>query len=121
MLRRDAFYRRALAAADVVSAGAAVVLGVSVLGNDELTPSLFAALPLVVLVSKMIGLYDRDENLLHKTTLDEVPAIFQVATLYTLLLLLLENAFVQGHLGHTQLLVLWFLLFFAFLFSPVMS
>ena len=48
----------------------------------------------------MIGLYDRDENLLHKTTLDEVPAIFQVATLYALLLLLLEGVFLQvGHLG----------------------
>jgi exopolysaccharide biosynthesis polyprenyl glycosylphosphotransferase len=96
----------------VVSAAAAVVLGVSILGNDQLTPSRLAALPLVVLVSKMIGLYDRDENLINKTTLDEVPAIFQVATLYTLALLLLEGVFLsQGHLGHSQLLMLWLLLF----------
>lgn len=111
VLRRDARYRRALAAADVLSAAAAVLLGVSVLGDDRLTFSLLAAVPLVVLVSKMIGLYDRDENLIHKTTLDEVPAIFQVATLYTLALVLLDGVFVQGNLGHTQLLVLWCLLF----------
>src|SRR5439155_7283676 len=67
--------------------------------------------PLVVLVCKMIGLYDRDENLLRKTTLDEVPAIFQVSTLFSLLILLLEGVFVQGHLGHGELLVLWGLLF----------
>jgi FlaA1/EpsC-like NDP-sugar epimerase len=111
VLRRDAQYRRALALADLVSAATAVLLGVAVLGDDRLTPSLLAALPLVVLVSKMIGLYDRDENLLRKTTLDEVPAIFQVATLYTLLMVVLEGTLIKGYLGHNQLLVLWLLLF----------
>src|SRR3954454_11888661 len=95
VLRRDALYRRALALADVCSAAAAVVLAVGVLGDDELTFSLVAALPLVVLVSKTAGLYDRDENLLRKTTLDEAPAIFQVSTLYALLMLLLEGAFLE--------------------------
>ena len=64
----------------------AVTLGIQVLGDDRLQLSALAALPLVVLVSKLIGLYDRDENLLKKSTLDEAPAIFQVATLYTLLI-----------------------------------
>ncbi len=31
-----------------------------------------------------MGLYDRDQHLLHRTTLDEVPQIFSVATLATL-------------------------------------
>jgi len=111
VLRRDARYRRALAAADVVSAATAVVLGVAVLGDDRLTLSLLAALPLVALVSKAIGLYDRDDTLLRKTTLDEVPAIFQVATLYAFLLALLEGAVVEGNLSQRQLVVLWVLLF----------
>jgi exopolysaccharide biosynthesis polyprenyl glycosylphosphotransferase len=112
VFRRDARYRRGLAAADVISATSAVTLGIAVLGDrDQLKPSLLLAIPLVVLVSKVIGLYDRDEHLLHKTTLDEVPAIFQVATLYTLLIWLTEGVSVQGHLGHTQILFLWSVLF----------
>lgn len=111
VLRREALSRRALAAADAISAATAVVFGLTVLGDDEVTLSLLAALPLVVLVGKLIGLYDRDENLLCKTTLDEVPAIFEVATLYALLLLLLEGFFVQGGISHGELIVLWFLLF----------
>ena len=34
---------------------------------------------------KVIGLYDRDELRLRKATLDEAPALFQLATLYTLI------------------------------------
>jgi exopolysaccharide biosynthesis polyprenyl glycosylphosphotransferase len=109
---RDARYRRGLAVADVISATSAVTLTFAVLGDrDHVKPSLLLAIPLVVLVSKVIGLYDRDEHLLHKTTLDEVPAIFQVSTLYTLLIWLTEGVSVQGHLGHTQIMFLWFTLF----------
>ncbi len=111
VLRREARYRRALAAADVVSAALAVTLGVAVLGADRLTLPLLAAVPLVVLVSKILGLYDRDEHLLHKTTLDEAPAIFQVATLYTLVLWLAEGVLVEGLLARAQLVCLWVLLF----------
>ena len=75
--------------------------------------SILAALPLVVLVGKLVGLYDRDENLLRKTTLDEAPAIFQVATLYTLLIWLADSLLIhrEGFLGRSQMLALWLLLF----------
>src|SRR4051794_24243531 len=112
VLGRDGLLRRALGIADVLAAAGAAVPGVAVLGDDPLTPAMFLALPLVVLVSKVVGLYDRDENLIRKTTLEEVPAIFQVATLYALLMLLLEDVYLTiGQLGHQQLLVLWGLLF----------
>ncbi len=95
VLRREARYRRALALADVVSAACAVTLGLQILGDDRLKLSILAALPLVVLVGKLVGLYDRDENLLRKTTLDEAPAIFQVATLYTLLIWLADSLLIH--------------------------
>ena len=108
MLRRNGVLRRALGITDAVAAAAAVWLGVAVLGDDQVSPALLLALPLVILVSKVVGLYDRDENLIRKTTLEEAPAIFQVATLYALLMLLLEDVYLTiGQLGHQQLLVLW--------------
>jgi exopolysaccharide biosynthesis polyprenyl glycosylphosphotransferase len=99
-----------LAAADVLSAALATALAVLVLGEDDLGLIALAPLPLVVLIGKVIGLYDRDEHLLHKTTLDETPALFHVATLYTLLMWLGEGWLVRGELGHMQVLVLWGLL-----------
>jgi len=112
VLHRNGVLRRALGITDAVAAAAAVWLGVAVLGDDQVSPALLVALPLVVLVSKVVGLYDRDENLIRKTTLEEVPAIFQVATLYAFLMLLVEDLYLTvGQLGHQQLLVLWLLLF----------
>jgi exopolysaccharide biosynthesis polyprenyl glycosylphosphotransferase len=116
--RRDALYRRLLALGDVVAAASALALGVLVLSQDDkLSPLLFAGIPLVVLVSKVIGLYDRDEHLLSKSTLDEAPALFQVATLYTLLIWLGEPVFMEGHLGRDQIVGIWGLLFLLMLVS----
>jgi exopolysaccharide biosynthesis polyprenyl glycosylphosphotransferase len=116
--RRDAFYRRALGCADVAAAALALTLGVVVLGGDRITLPMLAAIPFVVVVGKVVGLYDRDEHLLRKTTLDEAPALFQVSTLYTLLMALGDSVLFQettpgapDRLGHEQILGLWALLF----------
>ena len=109
---RDERYRRLLACADLVAAGTAVLIAVPLLGDDDSVQlSTLAALPLVVAVSKVIGLYDRDQVLLRKSTLDEAPALFQQATLYTLVIWLLEDVLVSGHLGRRQVIILWASLF----------
>src|SRR5690348_10863914 len=109
--KRDFTYRLALMCADLLAAIAAVVLGVAVFGDDTLHLAALAVLPIVPFVSKAVGLYDRDENLIRKTTLDEVPALFQVATLYALLLWLAEGAIVAGQLRHRQIIGIWVMLF----------
>ena len=43
-----------------------------------------AFLPVFVLLAKMAGLYDRDQYVLHKTTLDEAPALVGVAAIFAL-------------------------------------
>ena len=58
--RRDAAYRRSLGLADVASAVIAVLIGVPVLGDDALNPVAIFALPLVLLVGKLTGIYDRE-------------------------------------------------------------
>jgi exopolysaccharide biosynthesis polyprenyl glycosylphosphotransferase len=62
-------------------------------------------------VGKAAKLYERDEHLLAKTTLDEAPALFHVATLYALLVWLGDGLLVEGVLGRGQILGLWGLLF----------
>jgi exopolysaccharide biosynthesis polyprenyl glycosylphosphotransferase len=103
-------YRRALAFADVVSAAIAVLVVVSILGQVALSPIALLALPLVLVVGKLTGLYDRDEHLIRKTTLDEVPTLFWVATLYVLLIWLAGDAIVGDAFGRAQAAGVWALL-----------
>jgi exopolysaccharide biosynthesis polyprenyl glycosylphosphotransferase len=108
---RDAVYRRLLAAADLIAATAAFVIAIPVLGHDSLGIWTLVVIAMVVLVCKLAGLYDRDEHLLHKTTLDEAPVVFYVATLYTLLAFLAGANIVNGTFGREQAVALWGLLF----------
>lgn len=104
----DALLRRLLALADLCSAAAAIAFCIVVIGNGTFGIALVLVLPLVLVVSKVIGLYDRDELVLSKSTLDELPALFQLATLYALLVWLTED-----HLLHErgQIIGLWITLF----------
>jgi exopolysaccharide biosynthesis polyprenyl glycosylphosphotransferase len=109
--RRDGVRRRLLAAADVLAAATAFLLAVPVLGHDSLGIGSVVAVAMVILICKVAGLYDRDELLLNKTTLDEAPAIFRVASLYTLFALLAGGTAVAGSLGRGQAVFLWLALF----------
>ena len=107
--RRDAFFRRSLAIADVIGVVSALFLTQALVGQGWFPLHVYLAVPLVVAVAKLNGLYDRDELVIGKTTLSETPAIFQLATLCSLLVALATG-------GETPLLVegtllLWGLLF----------
>ena len=108
--RRDAVHRRALAVADAVAVALTLVIATAVMGEDSLTPSIAGVLVGVILLMKIAGLYDRDEHMLHKTTLDEIPAIFQVATLSAQLLWLAGDLVAHGQLGRRQIFGIWMLL-----------
>jgi len=106
ILRREATFRRALVLADMVAAACALLACV-VLGNDGLTALAALAVPLVILVGKGQRIYDRDELLVNKTTLDQAPQLFHGATLYTLIVVLLQSVLVDGALQGREVLVLW--------------
>jgi exopolysaccharide biosynthesis polyprenyl glycosylphosphotransferase len=108
---REAVYRRSLALADVLAAALALVVCVNLLGDDRLRPIALLALPLVVITGKAHRLYDRDELVVNKTTMDQAPALFQCATLYALLVVLLEDTFVDGTLSVVQVVGIWATLF----------
>jgi exopolysaccharide biosynthesis polyprenyl glycosylphosphotransferase len=105
-LRRDAFYRRSLVLVDVAAAVAAIAV-VGAMRFDPLHAGILLIVPLVALLSKVAGLYERDQLVLRKTTLEEAPGLFQVATLCTLLVYLFQDSFIGGHLGQRAGFALW--------------
>jgi exopolysaccharide biosynthesis polyprenyl glycosylphosphotransferase len=110
---REGLYRRTLAAADALAAFAALALVVVWDGGAQLQGWVVLAMPIAVLVAKVGGLYERDELVLKKTTLDEAPALLQITGLFALIVFLGQNVFV--HAGMTPPLVaeLWLASFFA--------
>ena len=110
---REGLYRRTLAVADALAAFAALALVVVWDAGAQLQPWMLLAMPVAVLVAKIGGLYERDELVLKKTTLDEAPTLLQITGLFALLVFLGQNVFV--HIGMTPTLVaeLWLASFFA--------
>ena len=107
---RDTRFRRLLAAADALATGTALAVAVTLAGDDRIDPLVVAAIPGTVLIAKCFGLYDRDQHVLKKTTLDEVPVLFQASTLFAFGIWLGQPAFVEGHLSRGQVVMLWVLL-----------
>ncbi|MEA2480351.1 MAG: hypothetical protein QOJ07_2273, partial [Thermoleophilaceae bacterium] len=108
---RDLVFRRGLALSDLFGAAAALLVAQSLFGELELHTWMIAlGVPLVVFASKAVGLYDRDELVIAKTTLGEAPALFQLATLYTLVVTLLTSEYAAGALRPAATVGLWALM-----------
>ncbi len=108
-LRRDALFRRMLLGADVVAIAGVFLLVTQLSPRPlQLTWLSIVGLPLLLVGAKLFGLYDRDETLLRKTTLDEVPRLFHLATLCALAAWLGSELIVEGgFLRRPEALVLW--------------
>jgi exopolysaccharide biosynthesis polyprenyl glycosylphosphotransferase len=81
--RRDAFFRRSLAVADLAAAAGALAV-VGALSHRGVQWLGVASIPLIVLIGKMMGRYDHDEVVLRKSTLEEVPALLGLAAAFAL-------------------------------------
>ena len=103
---RDSLFRRLLALADVLGAYVALLLAVVVRGHASLRPEVVLIAPFIVLACKTIGLYDRDQHTLRKTTVDELPSILYVSVLYALATWFAETLLVNGWLGRPEVLSL---------------
>ena len=105
---RDRIFRRMLLLADALAIAGAFVLTISLSSKSlQLTWASIAALPILLIGAKVSGLYDRDDTLLRKTTLEEAPKLFQVATLCALVAWLTGGLIVSGTLDRHQALFLW--------------
>ncbi len=108
----DQLLRRSLLVADVTAFSLAIV-AVSIPSGRPLQITWVGVFGVLALCTgaKVFGLYDRDETVLRKTTLDEAPKLFQVATLGALCTWLGGGFVIAGApLSRGEALLLWGLL-----------
>src|SRR4051794_8479557 len=104
---REGLYRRCLASADALAALAALLLIVVWHAGARFEPWILVAMPVGILVSKVCGLYERDELVLKKTTLDEAPSLLQIAGLFALIAFIGQNEFLDVALTPSLVGELW--------------
>jgi exopolysaccharide biosynthesis polyprenyl glycosylphosphotransferase len=112
--RRDMGLRRALALSDVLATSLALTIVTWTVAGDfdvRLRPSTILIVPLVLIAAKAIGLYDRDQHMVRKTTIDEVPSLLYLAVLFTLSVWLAEAPLLDGYLTRPQVFALLLLTF----------
>ena len=82
--RRESLHRRLLGTGDVMAAALALWLVLTLQGLGDPGLLVLAGTPLVVVLFKIAGLYDRDQMRLVHSTLDEAPTLIQLTGLYVL-------------------------------------
>jgi exopolysaccharide biosynthesis polyprenyl glycosylphosphotransferase len=113
---RDTVLRRSLAVADVIAACFALVLVVNVVdaGTVSIQWPAVLLLPFVVLASKALGLYDRDQHIVRKTTIDELPSVIYLSVLYAMTVWLAEAGLLNGSLNRPEVFALVVVSFVSF-------
>ncbi|MGH2906340.1 MAG: sugar transferase [Solirubrobacterales bacterium] len=76
----DSLLRRVLAIGDVLAVTLAFASAMLIVGREFNSTALAVALAIVP-INKLLGLYDRDRQLLNKTTIDEVPKLLNGAVI----------------------------------------
>ncbi len=115
--RRDNRGRLALLGADLAAVAGSVLL-VSALVEARFTIWVLVLFPFFALLAKMGGLYDRDQYVLHKTTLDEGPVLLAVAAIFSLVI---EGVQAIQFTGRSQPLLLWGMLTAALVISRALA
>src|SRR4051812_8473186 len=122
-LRRDALFRRVLAGVDMIAVATALFVALEVVGGGRLKidPVALLLLPLMVLCCKAAGLYDRDQHLLRKTTIDEAPSVLHMSVLFAVIVWLGEGFFVDGFLNRAEVLALAMVAFLVMLLGRAVA
>src|SRR4051794_8664481 len=102
---RERVYRRALAVTDVVAVVLAFLLigGAPVVAKTWIAAAVLAAA--TVVGSKLYGLYDRDDLVVRKTTLEEAPRIFHLCVVTILALWMAEDFALHEPMSRTEAVV----------------
>ena len=113
--RRDTRLRRILAVSDVLASSLALAIVVWTVAaghwNVRVRPSTILIVPFVLIAAKAIGLYDRDQHMVRKTTIDELPSLLYLSVLFALTVWLAEAPLLEGYLTRPEVFALLLLTF----------
>ena len=99
--KQERVQRRMLAAADACAAPASVIAA-ALLSGLHPTWLLVLLAPAVVLLAKLQGLYDRDQLVIRKSTLRDLPQLLEVATVATLIVYFARDRLLSGSAGSPE-------------------
>jgi exopolysaccharide biosynthesis polyprenyl glycosylphosphotransferase len=108
---REGRYRLLLLASDTLAACVGILAACAVGKTTHLTVPSVLIVILTPVVAKVLGLYDRDQARLRKSTLDEAPALVQLAALLSALALVLSPIAFDGILGPREGIALFLVMF----------
>jgi exopolysaccharide biosynthesis polyprenyl glycosylphosphotransferase len=117
----DLIGRCALMIADLIATAAALFAVIILSEHISTTFPDCVAVLLIIPVCKLLGLYDRDTDVLHKTTFIEAPRLFCAALVVTMVAITLRNGLTgSGQQIYTnQLAFMSFALFSAMCFARI--
>jgi exopolysaccharide biosynthesis polyprenyl glycosylphosphotransferase len=75
-------------------------------------PATLLLAPVVLAIHKVAGLYDRDDLVLRRSTLDEAPLLLQISAVHALIVAAAGEALLGIRFGPQQIVLLWGLSFF---------
>ena len=107
VLERERIYRWALAAADMAAVALSVPVAIGLVGGDHIRWTYLFLIPLIVLTAKVLGLYDHDELVVRKSTIDELPRLINLASAFTLLVWVTRHLTVVGAADTEAMVALW--------------
>ena len=87
---------------DVAGAALALFVILALTGNSTAALCALAGVPLLVVLLKIAGLYDRDELRLVHSTLDEVPVLLELTGLFALCVTILHSVVAHGRAQRTR-------------------
>jgi len=121
--RHDTLLRRTLALADVAAALAALLIVARLVAGGSISLRLPAIVlvPFVIVASKTLGLYDRDQHIVKKTTVDEIPSLVYLSVLYAMGAWLTEAALFDGSLDRVEVFSLIVVSFLTFLTARLLG
>ncbi|HLH66319.1 MAG TPA: exopolysaccharide biosynthesis polyprenyl glycosylphosphotransferase [Solirubrobacteraceae bacterium] len=104
---RDLIRRWSLAVADTVAGAGAIAVTHALSGPRQPEALTVLAAPLIVVLAKFMGLYESETRLVRRSTLDEAPSLFQLATLYSISIWLINGAAFNTFASRREFLILW--------------
>ncbi|MDX6728874.1 MAG: hypothetical protein QOK49_3679 [Baekduia sp.] len=110
---RESLRRRVLGVGDALAAAVALTFVLVGLNGQQPGAAIVAGVPLLILLCKIAGLYDRDQVRLAHSTLDEAPQLLQLSGLFALAMAILQQGLTGQPLDGSHIAALWLVTFLA--------